>query len=57
MTDTKRRGRGRPPTGVRVEANIPADILGAIDQEAADLGLPRAAMIREVLEQYVRDQR
>jgi hypothetical protein len=57
MTDTERRGRGRPPTGVRVEANIPADVLAELDVEAAEHELTRAALIREVLEQYVRETR
>lgn len=43
------RGRGRPPIGERVEVRLPADMLAAIDQHAANNGMTRAEAIRDLL--------
>jgi metal-responsive CopG/Arc/MetJ family transcriptional regulator len=41
---------------VRVEVNIPADVLANIDSAAEELGVPRAVMIRTILTHwYVRE--
>lgn len=52
MTNDTTRGRGRPPTGTRVEANIPDDVIDAIDRAARLEGLSRAGMIRRILRRW-----
>lgn len=41
-----KRGRGRPPVGVRVPVLIPPDLLEDIDREARERETTRAAEIR-----------
>ena len=43
------RGRGRPSEGRPVQVRIPEDLLDALDLDAQDRGLSRAAMLRRVL--------
>jgi hypothetical protein len=44
------RGPGRPEVGPNVNVRIPADLLAWIDERAGDVGLSRAAFIRDALE-------
>jgi metal-responsive CopG/Arc/MetJ family transcriptional regulator len=46
-------GRGRPSTGVAVNTRIPKDLLDAIEELAAEHGVPRAEMIRQLLREAV----
>lgn len=46
--------RGRPSTGVSVHTRIPAELLEQIDRLAAERGVPRAVIIRELLAEGVR---
>jgi hypothetical protein len=49
-------GPGRPPVGPPIQIRLPADLLAEIDVDAENLGLTRAAYIREVLEQLTRNR-
>ena len=46
---TPSRGRGRPAIGDRIELRLPADVLSALDVEAAELGWKRAELIRWIV--------
>jgi metal-responsive CopG/Arc/MetJ family transcriptional regulator len=49
--------RGRPSTGVPINTRIPPELLDEIDQLARERGVPRAVIIRELLEEGVRRRR
>lgn len=44
---------GRPTTGTRIEANLPAETLDPLDDIAAALDMDRAALIRRALREWV----
>jgi predicted DNA-binding protein len=46
--------RGRPSTGVPINTRIPPELLDKIDRLARERGVPRAVIIRELLEEGVR---
>lgn len=47
------RGRGRPAVGERVHVRLPEDLIARLDGMAAEADLPRAALIRLLLEKAV----
>ena len=48
-TPAPTRGRGRPAIGDRIELRLPADVLAAVDAEAAELGWKRAELVRWIV--------
>jgi metal-responsive CopG/Arc/MetJ family transcriptional regulator len=51
------RKRGRPSTGVAINTRIPQELLDEIDRLAAEHGVPRAEMIRDLLREAVERKR
>ena len=51
MTD---RGRGRPPIGDRVSVRFPPETQARIDALAVEHDVPRAEMIRRLVEQALK---
>jgi len=45
-------GKGRPPTGQRVDVRIPDELVARIDAEAKSYGITRAAQIRHIITIY-----
>ena len=43
------RGRGRPAIGDRIELRLPAALLAAVDQRAAEAGCKRAELLRWIV--------
>jgi len=46
-------GKGRPPTGTRVDVRIPAEQLERIDALAVEEGKSRAEMLREIIADWL----
>lgn len=46
---TVKRGRGRPPTGVKVQVRIPDEMLDVINAKAGGYGVSRSEMIRTMI--------
>jgi len=45
-------GKGRPPTGQRVDVRIPAELVAKLDKHAAEIHRTRADVIRLVILSY-----
>lgn len=56
MSNTEKRKRGRPATGSDpvVSVRLPAELVAAIDAEAAESGTSRQAVIRAVIEREIK---
>ena len=44
-----KRGKGRPPTGVKIEVRVPADMLADLDAWATEVVVSRPELIRRIL--------